>query len=112
MELVSTRMELIRIELADFRKQSARRAATLALAAIAGASGWLLLMAATVPLLASAFAISWPTVALVLAGGHFLMVITCLALASRSSGPAFPATLAEFQKDREWIENLSQTPES
>jgi uncharacterized membrane protein YqjE len=112
LDLISARFELILLELAEFRRQSARRAALLALAVLAAASGWLLLLAGIVPLLAHAFGLSWPIMALILAALHIILVCVFLTLARRNSGTAFTATLTEFQKDREWIENLSKTPKS
>lgn len=112
MDLIASRSALIQLELADFRAQSARRATLLALAALAGASGWLLLLAGTIPLLAGACGLSWPVMALIVAAIHLVLLGIFVTLARRSSGPAFPATLSEFQKDREWIENLSKTPKS
>lgn len=112
MDLIAARTDIIRLELADLRRQSARRAALLFLAVLAAASGWLLLLAGGVPLLASAIGLSWPVTSLILAAIHILLVGVLIALARRSSGPAFTATLSEFKKDREWIENLSKTPKS
>jgi uncharacterized membrane protein YqjE len=112
LDLISARSELILLELAEFRRQSARRAALLVLAVLAAASGWLLLLAGSVPLLAQVSGISWPIMALVLAALHIALVGVFLSLARRNPGPAFTATITEFQKDREWIENITKTPKS
>lgn len=112
LDLVAARFELIQLELAELRQQAARRAAMLAIAVLAAASGWLLFLAGLVPLLANALGIPWPTLALILAALHAILLGTLLTLARRNPGPAFSATLTEFQKDREWIENLSKTPKS
>ena len=112
MDLIAARSEIIRLELADFRQQSARRAAFFSLGLMAAASGWLLLLAGSVPLLANALHVDWPVMALILAAAHIVLVGVFLTLARRHSGPAFPTTVSEFQKDREWIENLSKTPKS
>ncbi len=112
LDLISARSELILVELAEFRRQSARRAALLVLAMLAAASGWLLLLAGSVPLLAQAFGLSWPLMALILAALHIALVGVFLTLARRNSSPAFSATISEFQKDREWIENINKTPKS
>lgn len=112
MDLIAARSAIIRLELAEFRAQSARRASWLALGALAGASGWLLFLAGAVPLLAQALNISWPITALILAAAHLVLLGIFITLARRQTGPAFPATLSEFQKDREWIETLSKTPKS
>lgn len=112
LELISARSELIRLELAEFRRESARRGALIILAILAAASGWLLLLAGAVPLLAHAFGLTWPVMALILAALHLALLGVLLALARRGSGTAFTATLSEFQKDREWIENLTKTRKS
>jgi uncharacterized membrane protein YqjE len=112
LDLISSRSAIFRLELADYRRKSARRVALLIVAVLAAASGWLLLLAGAVPLLACTFGISWPVMALIMGGVHVVGVGICLALARPDSGPAFPATLSEFQKDREWIENLTRTPKS
>ena len=112
LDLISSRSAIFRIELAEYRRKSARRVAFLILAVLGTASGWLLLLAGAVPLLAGAFGISWPVMALIMGGAHMVGVAICLLLARPGNDPAFPATLSEFQKDREWIENLTQTPKS
>ena len=112
LDLLASRSAIFRLELADYRRKSARRVALLIVAVLAAASGWLLLLAGAVPLLACAFGISWPIMALIMGGVHMVGFGICLALARSDSEPPFQATLSEFQKDREWIENLTQTPKS
>jgi uncharacterized membrane protein YqjE len=112
LDLVSARFDLIRIELADWRAQSARRAAYFAVATVAGASAWLLLLAGIVPLLAQALQMSWPITALLLAALHIFLVVFCIAMGRRTHAPAFTATMTEFKKDREWIETISKNKKS
>jgi uncharacterized membrane protein YqjE len=48
----------------------------------------------------------WGWCALVLAGGLFVIgIVTGIIFRSRLSKPLFPVTLAEFQKDRQWMEH-------
>lgn len=104
--LVSARLDLFRIELKEFQKESSRKAVCIAFAAVAGACAWLLVLAGLVPILADATQLPWPATALILAGCHIMIAIVFLSVTLRKSSPAFSATLAEFQKDREWLKEL------
>ena len=47
---------------------------------------------------------SWGWCALLLAAGLFVIgIVTGIIFTSRIREPLFPATLAEFQKDRQWL---------
>ena len=51
-------------------------------------------------------------VAIGLAILHLLLAVVFAKLAKPSGKPAFPFTRAEFEKDREWIENFQKTSKS
>ena len=54
----------------------------------------------------------WNRVAVGAAILHLLAGIILVRLAKPSAATAFPVTRAEFQKDREWIENFPKTKKS
>lgn len=107
-DLLSARARLIRIEFAAFFAQSVRRLAWLLIGVGAFVIGWILLLVALVPILADATRIPWPHVALLLAAIHMLIAaISALIIGNKIDSP-FPASISEFQKDREWLQNLSK----
>lgn len=106
-DLISARLDLIRIELAEFRAQSARKLVVTAIAFFTAATGWLLLLAGLVPTLAHALHMAWPHAAILLAAIHLVIAALCGLLITKKSTPPFSASLSEFKKDREWLQNLS-----
>ena len=112
MGLIASRVALIQLESKDVARDGAKRA--LLLLAVVGCVffGWILLLAGAVALLASATGWPWSWVAIGLALTHLLLALILAKIAKPSQKPAFPYTRAEFQKDREWIENFQKTSKS
>ncbi|MGL4398575.1 MAG: phage holin family protein [Luteolibacter sp.] len=112
MALIASRLELIQLESKQAGQEASRRAVWVGVAAGCAFAAWMLLLAGGVSLISEATRWPWNWVAVGLAGLH-LIVGFILARAAKSAGtPAFPATRAEFQKDREWIENFNKPKKS
>ena len=101
--LVHTRVELATIEFSEQRDRAAARVALLVVAAIGFTVAWLAVCALVV-------AEFWDTHRLAALGGVVLFHLAIGLIAiwrarvwGRGDGPPFAATLAEFERDREWI---------
>lgn len=112
MGLIASRVALIQLESQEVARDGAKRAVVLL--AVVGLIffGWTLLLAGGVALLAAALGWPWSWVALGMALLHLLLAAIFAKLAKPSKKPTFPFTRAEFQKDREWIENFQKTNRS
>ncbi|MDR0247855.1 MAG: phage holin family protein [Burkholderiales bacterium] len=111
--LLGTRLELARLEYIEARRQTAKQLTLLTLAAI---FLWVAFIVANV-LLVVCF---WDTphrieVLLWMIGVYFVLgVLTLwrLSVARKRSSKPFSATLAEFEKDRQWLEIMSSKARS
>lgn len=108
MGLVASRVALIQLESKDVARGASRRAVLVAATCGCAFAAWMLLLAGGVSIISQSTGWPWNWVAVGLAALH-LLVGVILAQAAKSAGtPTFPATRAEFQKDREWIENFNK----
>jgi uncharacterized membrane protein YqjE len=112
MSLIASRISLIQLESKEAAGESARRLAYLIAAICAAVFSWALLIAGGVILIAKVASLPESWVAIGFGILHLLAAILLARLAKPSGAPAFPITRAEFQKDREWIENFKQTRKS
>ncbi len=112
MGLIAARVALVQLESKEIAKDGAKRASLLLAAVGLVFFGWTLLLAGVVALLATATGWPWSWVAIGLAILHLLLAFVFAKLAKPSEKPSFPFTRAEFQKDREWIENFQKTSKS
>ena len=112
MTLVASRITLIQLESKDAVAEGARRVSYLVAAVCATVFAWALLLAGFVAILSEFAGLPWSWVAVGLGILHVLLAFLLVRLATPSGDPAFPITRAEFQKDREWIENFKQTRKS
>ncbi len=112
MDLLASRFTLIELESKDAAKEGARRAGLIAAACGCAVFAWALLLAGGIPLIAGLCGCSWSLVALGAAILHLVTGFILISLAKPSAGPSFPVTRAEFQKDREWIQNFHTTKRS
>lgn len=112
MALIASRVSLIQLESKEAAGEGARRIAYLITAVCAVVFAWALLIAGLVAILSEAIGKPWSWVAVGFALLHLLVGLVLAKLAKPSGAPAFPITRAEFQKDREWIENFKQTRKS
>ena len=113
MALIASRIELIQLEARETARQRVRRVAGVIVAVICLFFTWALLLAGVIAAVSSATGWPWHWLAIVTAALHLLVALLLLKGGSaKPSAPAFPLTRAEFQKDREWIENLQKKPKS
>lgn len=112
LSLVSSRIGLIRHESRHAAKLAARKTAMLAAMAACLFFAWALLLVGGIALLSDATGLKWPLLALAAAALHIIATVLLARSAKAPAAPVFPATLAEFQKDREWIENLQNNRKS
>ena len=112
MALIAARYALIRIESKQAAKVGAERAAHIVAAVICAFFTWALLLAGGIAALSHQTGWPWFWIALAIAGFHLIAAILLARAAKGHSSPTFTATRAEFQKDREWIENFQKTPKS
>ncbi len=112
MTLLATRVDLIRLESQEVAGTVARRAGFYAAACGFALFGWALLLAGAIGLISETTEWPWSWVCVGAALLHLLLAILFSKLASPRAKVAFPVTRAEFQKDREWIENLHKPTKS
>ena len=113
MSLIASRVTLIQLESKDAAKGGIRSAAFILAACGCVFSSWVLVLAGGVSLVARLAHWPWDYVALGVAMIHLLAGLLMTRLAIKSPrGATFPITRAEFQKDREWIENFQKNPRS
>jgi uncharacterized membrane protein YqjE len=85
----------------------------LILALVLCVLGYVFLIAGAVVGVAHLVGVSWPLIALAIAGAHFVIALVLLLVArTRITKPLFRATVAELKKDREWLKNLDATNQS
>ena len=110
--LLASRAALIELESKEAAKAAAQRALRVVAALACACFTWALLLAGGIVLLAQAT--GWPWYGITLGVGALHLGAACwLARTTQDPAPsAFPVTRAEFQKDREWIENFQQSPKS
>jgi hypothetical protein len=109
--IASTRAELIRLEAKDAARKGSNKAARIIAAVLCITFGWSLLLAGGIGALSHLAGWPWFWTALAIGAVH---IVGAAILLRKSSGrtPLFPVTRAEFQRDREWIENLQKHPKS
>lgn len=112
MTLVASRIALIQLEARETARHGGKRAVCVIVAALCLFFAWILLLAGGIAAISSASGWPWHWLAIAAAAVHVLVAVFLARNFSKPSEPAFPLTRAEFQKDREWIENLQKTPKS
>jgi len=113
MTLIASRFALIQLEARETARQRARRMVGFIVAAFCLFFTWALLLAGGIAAVSSASGWPWHWLALGAAALHLLLALLLLKGGSANPAvPAFPLTRAEFQKDREWIENFQKKPKS
>lgn len=110
--LIAARVGLIQIEAKDASRQAARRALFLATAGASAFFCWALLLAGGISWISEATGWPWNRIAVAAAAAHLLGAMIFAKGAKSPAEPAFPLTRAEFQKDREWIENFQNPSKS
>lgn len=110
--LISARVALIQLESKEAARDAAGRAARLVALVICAFFTWALVLAGAIGALSKATGWPWYGLAFGFALLHLLAALILAKSAKTPAAPAFPVTRAEFQKDREWIENFQSTRKS
>ncbi len=108
MALIASRVALIQLESKDATRAGAKKAGMLLAVIGCVCFAWLLLLAGGVSLIATILHWPWSWVAIGLAMLHLVIAVILAKLATTPGSSSFPVTRAEFQKDREWIENFQK----
>jgi hypothetical protein len=111
MSLIESRFALIQLEARQSARSNASRAIRIIAAAFCLVFTWALLLIGGISAIAESSDWAWHWVALIAAAAHLLAAVL-LVISCKAASPAFPVTRAEFQKDREWIENFQKKSES
>lgn len=109
LSLIASRVSLIQIESKEAAKDAAGRAARLIAGVICIFFTWALLLAGGIAAISKASGWPWYGIALILSACHLIAAFILARAAKAPGNPGFPVTRAEFQKDREWIENFQKT---
>ncbi len=112
MALIASRYALVMIEGKEAAKEGGRRAGLIAAAGGCALLAWGLLLAGGISLIANQTGWHWNLVAIGAAVSHLVVGIALVLAARPSPGEPFSLTRAEFQKDRQWIENYHGTKKS
>lgn len=107
--LISSRVALIQAESKDAVADAIGKIVLLAVAAFSLVLVWLLVVAGVIGAVSEASGWEWFYVTFAVAGVHALVaVIVFLMSRAKTSGPSFPVTRSEFEKDREWLNQLNK----
>ena len=112
MSLIAARFALIQIESKVVGKEIARRGFLLVGVVGCFFFTWAFLLVGGVAALAEVVRCPWYWIAMGVGILHLVVALILLRLAKPSGNSQFPFTRAEFQKDREWIENFQKTQKS
>jgi hypothetical protein len=110
--LLASRVALIELESKEAAKVGAGRLMRLITALACAGFMWALLLAGGIAFISHATGWPWYGLAIGMGIVHLAATLGFLLAAQNPAPPAFPITRAEFQKDREWIENLQNPPKS
>jgi hypothetical protein len=105
-ELVSSRMELIRLESTEASRIAAKKTSQAIVIAVCLAAAWLGFMVSITCLIHHYCKIEWWLITLILATLHFILALVFLSQLKQPSAPIFPVTRTEFQKDRLWLQRI------
>jgi len=105
-DLVSSRLELIRIESREASRVVLRNLVLVSVVAMMSFFAYICLLAGIVGLTAHYSHGAWWLVALILFVLHGVTALLGIYLLKKKSPAVFPITTNEFQKDRLWLQSL------
>ena len=107
------RMALLGIEFKDVGLNYVKIIILLVVAVGALIFGYIFFVLAAAFLVTWLFSWHWGWVTLGFGVAHLLLTVVCLLIArSRFGVSAFPSTIAEFKKDKEWLSQKKASPSS
>lgn len=101
--LLSTRGRIFKYEMGRVAEAGIRKIVFSVVAVVAMFFAWLFLMIGAIGLLTLVPELVWWHGALIVGGLHLLVALILFLLVKNGSMPGFPLTRAEFEKDREWL---------
>ena len=105
-ELISSRIELIRLESSEATRIAAKKTTQAIIIAVCLATAWFALMVSITCLIHHFCKVDWWLITLILATLHFILAMVFFTQLKQSSAPIFPVTRTEFQKDRLWLQRI------
>jgi uncharacterized membrane protein YqjE len=111
-ELIASRIAMLQLEGQEALAQLASRAILFLAFCGCGLAAWALALAGGISWIAEASGWHWSRVCLSTALVHLIAAIILGRKAIRPLSATFTATLNEFKKDREWIENFHSSKKS
>lgn len=112
MALIASRIALIQIEARASAKAGMKRGLKVLAAVLCIFFAWILLLAGGIGAISAVSGWPWHWLSLAAGGIHLLAAFLLAKTCKEPAEQAFPNTRAEFQKDREWIENLQKKHKS
>lgn len=111
--LIASRMGILQIEAKDALEVAVRKLMIWGVLAFCLIAAWMLLTAGLIGLISMFFNIAWYFTAFLLGGMHLLIAFFMrLAFKRSKSIESFPITREEFEKDREWLNQLKNRSSS
>lgn len=104
--LLESRAAILSLEAKDALGSSLLKIALLLVSLLGVIGAWALAVAGAVGGIASAMGWEWFHAAFAAAGFHLLVALIALLVAKARKSVIFPVTRAEFEKDREWLNQL------
>lgn len=108
--LVSSRIAIIQAESKEAASAGAKKAVLGVVAALCALFTWILILAGAVGAISAATSWQWYHVAFAAAGLHLAFALITVLMLKAKAAPPFPITRAEFEKDREWLNQLNKKP--
>ena len=111
--LLASRMGILQIEAKDALDVTVRKLMFSGVLAFCLIAAWMLLTAGLIGLISVYFHIAWYFAAFLLGGVHLLIACFMRLVVKRSKNiESFPITREEFEKDREWLNQLKNRSSS
>jgi uncharacterized membrane protein YqjE len=111
--LIASRIGIIRIESQDAIEIAVRKLIILSVALFALFATWALLTAGLIGVIADHFKCPWYFAAFSAGGVYLLISLVMLVIIKRAKKTeSFPVTRAEFEKDRQWLNQLKNRSNS
>jgi uncharacterized membrane protein YqjE len=104
--LVASRAAIVSLEAKDAAASAIGRLVPLLVGVVCLVGVWVLAMAGAVGAVVAATEWEWYHVAFAAAGIHLMIALIAIMIAKAKRPAPFPVTRAEFEKDREWLNQL------
>lgn len=108
--LVSSRIAIIQAESKEAASTGAKKAVLGVIAAFCALFTWILILAGAVGAISAATPWHWYHVSFAAGGLHLAIALIAVLMVKAKAAPPFPITRAEFEKDREWLNQLNKNP--